>query len=144
MLCTPPAFILSQDQTLEIIVLKHRSLCDPISLLSSLALSFFYFLLSSILICKNFRDPFQAFRFVLLSCCSIFKDHFGQPLSRADLSIIPHLIRFVNTFFKSFSGFFKVFCEYFVGSSFWVSFNILPLFKEIVKHFFQFSSFLYL
>ena len=60
MLCTPPAFILSQDQTLEIIVLKHRLLCDPIFLLSSLALSFFYFCLSSILICKNFRDPFQA------------------------------------------------------------------------------------
>ena len=61
MLCTPPAFILSQDQTLEIIVSKHRSLCDLIFLLSSLALSFFYFLLSSILICKNFPRSVSSF-----------------------------------------------------------------------------------
>ena len=54
---------------------------DLIFLLSSLALSFFYFLLSSILICKNFRDPFQAFlalyfslvvQFSMISFCLAF------------------------------------------------------------------------
>ena len=77
-LCTPPAFILSQDQTLEIIVLKHPF--GWFNLLPSLALSFFYFCLSSILICKNFPRSVSSFIlcFVLLSCCSIFKDHFSS------------------------------------------------------------------
>ncbi|MBO5294349.1 MAG: hypothetical protein J6B71_03790, partial [Clostridia bacterium] len=89
-------------------------------------------------------DPFQAFRFVLLSCCSIFKDHFSQPLSRADLPIIPHLIRFVNTFFKIFLGFFKKFCSPLVRcglslpSALAVSLYILPLFFLLVKNFFDF------
>ena len=106
MLCTPPAFILSQDQTLEIIVLKHPE--GWFNLLSSLALSFFYFCLSSILICKNFRDPFQAVRFVLLSCCSIFKDH-SSTRFRASTFLLYHFVpRLSSLFSKLFSTFFKV------------------------------------
>ena len=79
---------------------------DLISLLSSLALSFFYFCWVVFSSVRIFRDPFQAVRFVLLSCCSIFNDQFAS-LSR-DLVIIPHRPAFVNPFFqlflKSFSG----------------------------------------
>ncbi|MBO5294743.1 MAG: hypothetical protein J6B71_05835, partial [Clostridia bacterium] len=93
---------------------------------------------------------FKLFRFVLLSCCSIFKDHFSQPLSRADLSIIPHLIRFVNTFFKSFSGFFKKFCSQLVRcglslpSALAVSLYIILQIKSFVKHFFQKNLYFFL
>ena len=112
-LCTPPAFILSQDQTLEIIVLKHRLLCDPI-LLSSLALSFFYFCLSSILICKNFRDPFQAFLALYFSLVVQFSRIICHRFC-GDLSIIPLSFRFVNTFCKSFFNFFQSFFKVVCG-----------------------------
>ena len=116
MLCTPPAFILSQDQTLEIIVLKHPEGWS--NLLSSLALSFFYFCLSSILICKNFRDPFQAlYSFVLLSCCSIFKDH-SPPLLRQ--------LDYYTTFFPAcqylLQKFFQLFQSFFQSGLWWLSF----------------------
>ena len=105
MLCTPPAFILSQDQTLEIIVLKHGSCRDPI-LLSSLALSFFYFCLSSILICKNFRDPFQAF---LSLCTSLllfnFQGSFQPPLLRRP--------QYYTTFLPACQYLFQKFFEFF-------------------------------
>ena len=101
MLCTPPAFILSQDQTLEIIVSKRRSLCDLIFLLSSLALSFFYFLLSSILICKNFPRSVSSFSLCTSLLLFNFQWSVFVSLSR-DLVIIPHRSAFVNTFFETF------------------------------------------
>ena len=110
MLCTPPAFILSQDQTLEIMVLKHESPRDPISLLSSLALSFFYFCLSSILICKNFRDPFQAFSLCTSLLLFNFQRSFaGAPFARRPsyytTSTSPCQYLFQN-FFRFFESFF--------------------------------------
>ena len=66
-LCTPPAFILSQDQTLELIVLK--SLFRVFQSVRAFFLSFFYFCLSSILFQNFTRSFFRTifcFRFVLL------------------------------------------------------------------------------
>ena len=65
----------------------------------------------------NCRDSTSHFLFALyLSlCCSIFNDRFAVPrsysryLSRGDSTIISHRSRFVNTFFKSFFTFFRVF-----------------------------------
>ena len=87
-------------------------------MLSSLALSFFYFCLSSILICKNFRDPFQAlYSFVLLSCCSIFKDH-SPPLLRQ--------LDYYTTFFPAcqylLQKFFQLFSKFFQSGLWWLSF----------------------
>ena len=115
MLCTPPAFILSQDQTLEIIVSKHRSSGSVIQSLCFrvLLLAFFYFCLSSILV-RIVRDPFAHtfICFVLLSCCSIFKDH-SPPLSRRPLKYTtssPVCQYLFKTFFKFFQGFFRDRC----------------------------------
>ena len=113
MLCTPPAFILSQDQTLEIIVLKLRYLWDPIFLLSSLALSFFYFcwvVFSSVRIFEiRFAHTFfSALYFSLVVQFS--KIIFASRLATAfcgDLVIIPLSLRFVKYFFKTFFKFFS-------------------------------------
>ena len=107
MLCTPPAFILSQDQTLEIMVLKHSSHCDPISLLSSLALSFFYFCLSSILILRISEIRFKLF--ALYFSLVVQFSRIIRPRSRGDSAIIPHPFPFVNTFFKTFLLFSRFF-----------------------------------
>ena len=120
MLCTPPAFILSQDQTLEIIVSKRKPF-DPRSNRFRVLLLALYFCLSSILILRIVRDPFAHtfICFVLLSCCSIFKDHVCLR-SCGDLNSIPHPLPFVNTFFKTFSSFFRGLnlSDRFVGSPF--------------------------
>ena len=57
-----------------------------------------YFCLSSILILRIVRDPFAHtfICFVLLSCCSIFKDQ--RPRLRGDLLIIPHPLHLVKPF----------------------------------------------
>ena len=107
MLCTPPAFILSQDQTLEIIVLKHNLSAVVQSLLSSSALSFFYFCLSSILFVR-----ISEIRFKLFALYFSLVVQFSRIICRrscVDLSIIPLSFSLVNTFSKSFSTFFKVF-----------------------------------
>ena len=100
MLCTPPALILSQDQTLEIIVsyllaeLKSNSeLCLALSLL------FFRVVFS-------FRiDKFQHLRALYSSYCSIFKDHSarrsrGRPYYDTTLSSACQVL--FQTFFKFF------------------------------------------
>ena len=103
MLCTPPAFILSQDQTLEIIVLKHPS--GWFNLLSSLALSFFTFVwvvFSSVRIFE-IRSHILFICFVLLSCCSIFNDHFSRyPLLRTAWLLYHIIFRLSIPFWKVF------------------------------------------
>ena len=81
---------------------------DLTFLLSSLALSFFYFCFWVVFSFKEFsRSVSHIFLcFVLLSCCSIFKDHF-RPRFRGDLVIIPHPNRFVKPISKSFFIFFS-------------------------------------
>ena len=139
MLCTPPAFILSQDQTLEIIVSKHGYCRDPI-LLSSLALSFFYFCWVVFSSVRIFRDPFQAVRFVLLSCCSIFNDQFCLAFARPC---------YYTTFTWLCQALFKNFFKFFSGSScqlpcypnshpLGVSLYIILLLPHFVKNFFYF------
>ena len=81
---------------------------DLTFLLSSLALSFFYFCFWVVFSFKEFSRSVShiSLCFVLLSCCSIFKDHF-RPRFRGDLVIIPHPNRFVKPFSKSFLSFFQ-------------------------------------
>ena len=70
--------------------------CDPIAF--EFLLLALYFCLSSILILRIVRDPFAHtfICFVLLSCCSIFKDQ-RRRLS-GDLLIIPHPLHLVKCF----------------------------------------------
>ena len=72
-------------------------------------LSFSYFCLSCICSLRNFRVPFLHILLCLYFSlrCSIFNDRFAA-LFRDSFVIISHLFPFVNTFFKSFSTFFKM------------------------------------
>ena len=105
MLCTPPAFILSQDQTLEIILL-YLAFASLQSFLSSC------FLLASLTLLSIYNSLTRMyfallFCFVLLSCCSIFNDHPSAFLRTALLLYHNHSPLSIP-FFKLFSNFFKV------------------------------------
>ena len=111
-LCTPPAFILSQDQTLELIVLK--SLFRVFQSVRAFFLSFFYFCLSSILF-QNFTRSFFRTIFLLslctssISCCSIFNDQL-RCLSKYTASLLYHIhMSLVKCFFHLFKTFFEFF-----------------------------------
>ena len=106
-LCTPPALILSQDQTLEIMVSKRLGE-ESIKSISSLIahLLFFRVCISLSELSRCSAQSTHIFRcvlcFILISYCSIFKDRSATPISRGDLFIIPHQFALVNRFFKSF------------------------------------------
>ena len=112
MLCTPPAFILSQDQTLECLYLilpKKGQILIRAWLL-------FTFCLSSIsLRIFEFRSRTHTWispcsMLVLSSCCSIFNDRFSLRSLRRS-TIISHRQPLVNPFFEIFSNFFDFFEE---------------------------------
>ena len=122
MLCTPPAFILSQDQTLEIII-SYLGL-PSYNLFELFFLSFSYFVeyINSWVSLKNSSLTRLVFRTYNLLCTYLLLFNFQWPLLslfRDSLVIIPHSLLFVNTFLKLFSKFF---------SGFWQSFKrcILP------------------
>ena len=116
MLCTPPAFILSQDQTLENIVYLSPSFLGAKSYFRAFVALLLLLCLSSILNlnCSSLHRTF-VFALYLSLCCSIFNDRsLGFRLasrlrSRGDLVIISHCLPFVNTFFESFFNFFRFF-----------------------------------
>ncbi len=105
-LCTPPALILSQDQTLEIMVSKRPGE-GPIKSISSLIAHLLFFRvcisLSELSRCSaqstHFRVYFLLHTYLLLFN---FQGPFIAALSRGDFAIIPHPKPFVNRFFKSF------------------------------------------
>ena len=104
-LCTPPAFILSQDQTLELIVLKSL-LQEVFQSVRAFFLSFFYFCLSSILFQNFTRSFFRTILFSLctssISCCSIFNDQFRCPSKYTALLLYHKHLSFVKYFFPLF------------------------------------------
>ena len=120
-------------------ILSDDSICFRVLLLAS-----FTFCLSSILIQRIVRDPFRTYFicFVLLSCCSIFKDHFPAPAIAATLLLYHFLPRLSIPFSKVFSPFFKVFSRVklsrYPPPSFVDSLHILPLLFRFVKLFFRF------
>ena len=115
---TPPAFVLSQDQTLKKIVLTLASLQVPISLsLIAHSILTYHFSLNF------FRSP-DYFRIYLrskksqgffLTCCLIFKVRFalGRTPSRECLHIVPLHTSFVKHFYQVFLNFFKSFFRHF-------------------------------
>ena len=124
-LCTPPAFILSQDQTLEKIVFKTEpKLCLKsfrawFALLlclssNSLELYFSLELLRFFRTYFNFKLSLKSFALYFISYCSIFNDRLSFAVSRADLIIISHSFWFVKRFLKSFL---KIFSGVSRGSS---------------------------
>ena len=105
----PPAFVLSQDQTLKTIVSKHRSV----------QIKFFEFFMAQILTltlvryCKIF-EKYILLKVITGSClslrCLIFKVLVISQelsLSRDDLFIISHFQAFVKSFLKLFLKFFR-------------------------------------
>ena len=80
-----------------------QSSCFRVLLLAS-----FTFCLSSILIQRIVRDPFRTYLicFVLLSCCSIFKDHSAPAFAATPL--LYHFLRLLSSpFLQVFSNFFQ-------------------------------------
>ena len=116
MLCTPPAFILSQDQTLEIII-SYLGL-PSYNLFELFFLSFSYFVeYINSWVSKNSSLTRLVFRTYNLLCTYLLLFNFQWPLLslfRDSLVIIPHSFPFVNTFFKLFSKFFSGFWQGFV------------------------------
>ena len=151
-LCTPPAFILSQDQTLELIVsyLTYRQLKS----IRAFFLSFFYFLES----CTLFKLTdlyFALFMLCTCLCCSIVKVQFAfswkqvpfGSMSRILRSfvIIPHLICFVKRFFKVFLKNFLWFLSRRVFSTttfifYHIPFPLSIVFLKFFKIFFKVSK----
>ncbi len=82
------------------------SLAGWSNLLSSLALSFFYFCLSSILIQRIVRDPFRTYLYALYFSLVVQFSKISAASAR-DLVIISLPALLVNTFLKSFFNFFQ-------------------------------------
>ena len=120
-LSTPPAFVLSQDQTLILKVSSQLRLArvlrvPPSSLkraADSSSLEFFGIDKSFSSVRpppSGFERPFPfpfAFCLVLFSSCIVFKVP-RPPLSRDSFCILPLQLSIVNTYFWHFSGFFSV------------------------------------
>ena len=110
-LCTPPAFILSQDQTLEQIVSQPF----PVKIFYPSALALFYFLEYGSMLVKaqnffsrNFREIRTRFLLVLISPV-VQLSMINQPHTLAhSLTIISQRLALVNRFLKVFSNFFKL------------------------------------
>ena len=115
-LCTPPAFILSQDQTLDIFIyyLAPQSPIKPhnLSAIESCSQLLYYFFKSCVLFSKFYEIRSHTYFRICLyfsSCCSVFKDQ-NSP-SQGSSIIIPLPNPFVKTFFQFFWIFF-VFCNF--------------------------------
>ena len=92
-LSTPPAFVLSQDQTL---MFNPLSFSVQSSINSSYWLSFFLqFCIVFKILSERFRSPFRSLR--------------GCPSER--FAIIPHTYLIVNTFLQTFFTFFQTFLK---------------------------------
>ena len=132
MLSTPPAFVLSQDQTLHkkvyLLPFQARSLLRR-------ALWLFYFNLKFQSILLEFKDFFGRFRdlsLFWLRHCSVLKDlcPLNAPRS-ARFAIVSFALPFVNTFFGTFFPAHCVSQPLLVSLS--ESFIRLPFFLVVVK-----------
>ena len=106
MLCTPPAFILSQDQTLEKIILP-RSSRIVITFRAILILSFFY-LLS---IYNSYRRDSYFALFCNMLCTSLLLFNFQWPLLPASCGQLDYYITVLLACQYLFWNFFQNFFE---------------------------------
>ena len=139
MLCTPPAFILSQDQTLDIIVSKQPKLIQSVYIeLLLLAILLFVWVVFSFELFE-IQYTYYFFSFVLLSCCSIFNDRVPQLAQRlwyytTSKSSCQYLL-------QKFFYFFDIFLQFFDGIvTFWATFDIIALTFPFVNSFFEKNS----
>ena len=145
-LSTPPAFILSQDQTLNKMVSKER-------LRSSNHLIEAQFIASkklnqepsssSLRLLRRTSRPFWCF--VFLSRCLIYKVHAPVSFSADVLFILALTLSLVKNFFQTFPRFFSLMAVLFVlfqaGSRLSARTHlVLPRPHSFVKHFFQPAS----
>ena len=110
-LCTPPAFILSQDQTLCKLYIQPT--LPPTQYLPLTEWSSLYYFKSSFLIQKNLRSRISTV--ILLpwytsSCCSIFNERRCRPSLGGQLFYIITSLSPLSTLFFSFS---KIFLSFF-------------------------------
>ena len=97
-LCTPPALILSQDQTLEIFVFHPIGEDRLKSIPSLIALSLPFLELYSLSELRDVLSHLHALYFI--SYCSIFKDHFAAAFATARL--LYHIKLGLSTPFSNF------------------------------------------
>ena len=124
----PPAFVLSQDQTLhkfvsypKLVRLKSCSFCDKLS--QTLAITVFF---SLVWLLKNQFWNFKNFRIDKVSSFLKFLALFSivqfsrcsrcQVFDSDSLFIIPHFQKFVKSFFQTFSNFFELWFFVFAGT----------------------------
>ena len=106
-LCTPPALILSQDQTLEIFVFHPIGEDRLKSIPSLIALSLPFLELYSLSELRDVLSHLHALYFI--SYCSIFKDHFAAFF--AATSSFYHALLFLSSLFLIFFDIFLFFCK---------------------------------
>ena len=123
----------SRNHCIKTSGLPDDPICFRVLLLASF--TFVWVVFSSVRISEI---RFKLFCFVLLSCCSIFKDHFRHRFCGSS-NIIPLSNAFVKPFLKSFFNFFQVFSFAFAVTVLLAdSLNIIPLLFPFVNTFFQF------
>ena len=135
MLSVPPAFILSQDQTLNLIRSLLLGLNWPVFSYRSLYASV-----------SKFRRNFQTLRskVFLLRCYTVRFSKFQSVLSNCRtfafcakcLSILSHRFRFVNNFFQVFFNLFR--CRSF-GANRWYNTTLSALLSTTFSNFFHFG-----
>ena len=120
---TPPAFILSQDQTLKIkffeFYIANEFFANTQNSVAQSKISLLYPLRCHLKISGMVCMAFEQFVRTKYICCSVFKVHsklsfcflFSCPLSRTSI-IISAFTFYVNTFLKLFLSFFKLFIFY--------------------------------
>ena len=130
---TPPAFILSQDQTLNILYLSGTFV--PIKSIEAFQLSKESFVFSDFL-----KEPFSgAYLHKLFLHCSIFKVHSLAPF-RDSLIILARFRKLVKRFLKFFEFLFTISCQ-FLGSPSRRFANIPPELPFVNTFFDFFGSF---
>ncbi len=102
---TPPAFILSQDQTLNILYLNGTFV--PIKSIEAFQLS-----KESFCLFRLFKEPFSgAYLHKLFLHCSIFKVHSLAPFRDSSISLT-HFLGLVKRFFEIFRISFSISCQF--------------------------------
>ena len=141
MLGTPPAFVLSQDQTLKKLYLNNLSVAQ-ISFLNNLLLAYtqeFSLAVNSIWI-EILNNPFYKLSkvFIVRLCVIQFTRYIL--FAAANFDIITQLSAFVKHFFQVFANFFQAL---FLSCASLERLRILADIVSFVKRFFQFFTYIF-
>ena len=148
-LCTPPAFILSQDQTLENIVSYHRSPDAKTYSRAFVALLLFVWVVFLILNCSSLLRTF-VFALYFSLRCSIFNDRFDFALAPSLVPALAATRLLYHTAFTLSIPFSKLFLSFFqaipkipLGRQLWYYITSLFLCQAFFETFLDLYIFVY-